>query len=120
MPADVWRTRPARSISRCEAICASAGVSLMVGMKAWGRRIPCLPWLARRRRTLSAVALVVTPWRGLLSGILARSREQSGGIIKDTAPPESRELLCGAQVNSETNERISIKDRMKNGDKRIA
>ena len=30
---------PARSISRWEAICASAGVSFRVGMKAWDRRI---------------------------------------------------------------------------------
>jgi hypothetical protein len=57
---------------------------------------------------------------GEFGGILARSREQSGGVIKDTAPPESRELLCGAQANSETNGRISISDRMKIGDKRIA
>ena len=39
MPAEVCRTRPARSISRCEAICASAGVSFMVGMKLRDRRI---------------------------------------------------------------------------------
>ena len=44
MPAEVCRTSPARSISRCEAICASAGVSFSVGMKPWDRRIgfdPC-------------------------------------------------------------------------------
>ena len=39
MPAEVCRTSPARSISRCEAICASAGVSFMVGMKLRERRI---------------------------------------------------------------------------------
>src|SRR4028119_2127680 len=38
MPAEGWRTMPARSISRCEAICASAGVSLRVGRKARDRR----------------------------------------------------------------------------------
>src|SRR5260221_531424 len=31
MPAAVWRTMPARSIRRCETICASAGVSRRVG-----------------------------------------------------------------------------------------
>src|SRR5436190_1063885 len=35
MPALVWRTRPARSISRCETICASEGFSFMVGRKYW-------------------------------------------------------------------------------------
>ncbi len=39
MPAEVCRTSPARSISRCEAICASAGVSFSVGTKLWERRI---------------------------------------------------------------------------------
>src|SRR5215468_2818404 len=35
MPALVWRIRPARSISRCETICASEGFSFMVGRKYW-------------------------------------------------------------------------------------
>src|SRR5579862_9844862 len=35
MPALVWRTSPARSIRRCETICASAGFSLRVGRKYW-------------------------------------------------------------------------------------
>src|SRR3990167_4524387 len=35
MPALVWRTRPARSIRRCDTICASAGFSFMVGRKYW-------------------------------------------------------------------------------------
>src|SRR5690348_16748546 len=35
MPALVWRIRPARSISRCETICASEGVSFRVGRKYW-------------------------------------------------------------------------------------
>src|SRR6185436_6818434 len=35
MPALVCRTRPARSISRCETICASEGFSFMVGRKYW-------------------------------------------------------------------------------------
>src|SRR5882724_5983855 len=35
MPALVWRIRPARSISRCETICASEGVSFSVGRKYW-------------------------------------------------------------------------------------
>src|SRR5258708_6593763 len=39
MPAEVWRTRPARSIRRCETICASAGFSFMVGRKYWLIRI---------------------------------------------------------------------------------
>src|SRR6185312_10469541 len=39
MPAEVWRTRPARSIRRWEAICASFGVCLSVGMKPRERRI---------------------------------------------------------------------------------
>src|ERR1700743_1659322 len=33
MPALCWRTMPARSISRCETICASAGFSRSVGRK---------------------------------------------------------------------------------------
>src|SRR6267142_6002029 len=39
MPALVWRTRPARSIRRCETICASAGFSFRVGRKYWLIRI---------------------------------------------------------------------------------
>src|SRR5215510_11690083 len=39
MPALVWRIMPARSISRCETICASAGFSFMVGRKYWLIRI---------------------------------------------------------------------------------
>src|SRR5262249_59512261 len=39
MPALVWRMRPARSIRRCETICASAGFSFMVGRKYWLIRI---------------------------------------------------------------------------------
>src|SRR4030095_8909913 len=35
MPALVCLTRPARSITRCETICASEGVSFMVGRKYW-------------------------------------------------------------------------------------
>src|SRR3954471_15146945 len=35
MPVLVCRTRPARSISRCETISASAGVSFSVGRKYW-------------------------------------------------------------------------------------
>src|SRR5258708_11933352 len=35
MPALVCRTSPARSIRRCETICASAGFSLSVGRKYW-------------------------------------------------------------------------------------
>src|ERR1700759_4056181 len=35
MPALVWRISPARSISRCETICASEGFSFMVGRKYW-------------------------------------------------------------------------------------
>ena len=38
-PAEVWRTNPARSISRCETISASFGVSLSVGIKPRDRRI---------------------------------------------------------------------------------
>ena len=37
MPAEVWRTKPARSISRCEAICASAGRFLQRGDEAAGQ-----------------------------------------------------------------------------------
>ena len=33
LPAACWRMRPARSISRCETISASRGVSRRVGMK---------------------------------------------------------------------------------------
>src|ERR1044072_5286304 len=33
MPAEAWRTIPARSMSWCEAICASAGTSFSVGRK---------------------------------------------------------------------------------------
>ena len=33
MPALDWRIIPARSISRCDAVCASAGVSFSVGRK---------------------------------------------------------------------------------------
>src|SRR5215813_12589833 len=35
MPALVWRISPARSIRRCETICASEGFSFMVGRKYW-------------------------------------------------------------------------------------
>src|SRR3954463_16655040 len=35
MPALVCRTKPARSISRCETICASEGFSFRVGRKYW-------------------------------------------------------------------------------------
>src|SRR4051794_13463574 len=47
MPAAVWRTRPARSIRRCEAICASAGFSFIVGSSEWDRRISVLDCGAR-------------------------------------------------------------------------
>src|ERR1700730_4434610 len=39
MPALVWRTSPARSIRRCDTICASAGFSFRVGRKYWLIRI---------------------------------------------------------------------------------
>src|SRR5688572_11117026 len=39
MPALAWRTMPARSISRCETISASAGFSRRVGRKNWDERI---------------------------------------------------------------------------------
>src|SRR5271155_3170669 len=39
MPEAVWRTSPARSISRWLAICASVGVSLSVGTKLRDRRM---------------------------------------------------------------------------------
>src|SRR3569833_822811 len=39
MPAAVWRTRPARSISLWLTIWASAGLSLRTGRKAWDQRM---------------------------------------------------------------------------------
>ena len=53
MPAEVCRTSPARSISRCEAICASAGVSFMVGMKLRERRIAGSVHVVAGRRTVT-------------------------------------------------------------------
>src|SRR5208282_6275864 len=39
MPEADCRTMPARSISRCETICASLGFSFSSGRKYWDRRI---------------------------------------------------------------------------------
>src|SRR5689334_10249845 len=46
MPALVCRIRPARSMRRCETICASEGFSFMVGRKYWLIRMARNVWNA--------------------------------------------------------------------------
>src|SRR5271166_198377 len=48
MPALDWRIIPARSIRRCETICASLGFSRSNGRKYSERRIEPHPWVGRR------------------------------------------------------------------------
>ncbi len=50
MPADDWRIIPARSISRCETICASDGVSFNVGRNYWDKRMAENPNVAGPER----------------------------------------------------------------------
>src|SRR5579864_6649613 len=59
MPALDCRIMPARSISRCEAICASLGFSRISGRKYWERRIAPRP---RHWRRQSRQAARPCPW----------------------------------------------------------
>src|SRR5215471_2062280 len=54
MPADNWRTMPARSSNLCDTTSASAGSSRSVGMKYCDQRIDQALWLSR---ALSATGL---------------------------------------------------------------
>src|SRR6185437_6268300 len=66
MPAAVWRIMPARSIKRCDAICASLGVSLSSGRKYWDRRIASRTFLGAGTAPHSSRSLRNRPrWRGL-------------------------------------------------------
>src|SRR4051812_42410378 len=108
MPAAVWRTSPARSISRWETICASVGFSRSVGRKNWVERMwlgilgesaglrelggefrqwagPCLwPWIGAKMQP---------PWalrpgtRGLDQGPNGKRRRRRGisGIVQSLA-----------------------------------
>src|SRR4051794_17534387 len=81
MPAAVWRTRPARSISRGETICASVGLSRRVCKKNWVERM----WLGILEETLLwTIGLAAEFVEGLWAG--------GGGV----APPPAlliRQLL---------------------------
>src|SRR6266550_3252641 len=84
MPALVWRTRPARSISRCETICASAGFSFRVGRKYWLIRILVRSWLG-----VSAVAADCRK-RGLQRQTDADAF-RSSPVIRGEVPPQGAE-----------------------------
>src|SRR5205807_4194997 len=92
MPAEDWRIMPARSISRCETICASLGFSRISGKKYWERR------MAPRLR--SGRSLVPGPSRKHSPAKKARDRLRHFAyyrVISKThrqlAWPEFREVL---------------------------
>src|SRR4051794_39712902 len=72
MPALVCRTRPARSISRCETISASAGFSFKVGRKYWLIRMAAD---CRER----AVQRQTEPFRWLCTGPCPHTATGNGG-----------------------------------------
>ena len=76
MPAEACWIMPARSISRCETICASAGVSLMVGRNSRERR------MATGSHRWNSANLGIPPSR--------RNAREEDKAARRTLPPSTR------------------------------
>jgi hypothetical protein len=91
MPDAICRTSPARSINRCEAICASAGISFSVGIRDSERRIMYLQFKPGKQRKVSGSFLKKRTKKLLLiwsiggfsstAQIISRSIENSKKIL---------------------------------------